>query len=556
MAEPVELQLARICESEAFRTAPRLRDFLIFLVTRRLAGKMSGLKESVVGVEFFGRNPGYDPKKDPIVRVEAHRLRRRLFDYYSKHGLTDEWRIDVAKGTYAPVIRKASIAPVPCRLAVCVDADDALISEGLTVELIGKLGALPGVSVLAPRSSIAAPGSLQGAQELGANAILECRFDGMSLRARLCRSSPAGFVQIGVFDNVIQPALDALASFVASSLGRSNAMASGGRATRGRTRAIDRESYQIYLSGRAWFHRWSPDNLAQAAAKFEQVTKRCPDFAPAFAGLADCQVLLAYWHTADTRTTLERGRAYAQKAFDLEAGCAEAYCSLAAFKATLDRDWAGAEADFMRALEVNPNNTLALNRLAIISLAPQGRFEEAIDAVFSAYDLDPVSPEIGNEVVWVRICCRQFQESAEQGRRIIELHPNFLEGYWSLGLAEAATGQYPAAREAMEIAGRLAPEVPFTIAMRGFVEGLAGNGDAAGQCLQQLRALANVSPLRDLYFTWVYAGLNETDRAMQYLERAIEASDPHALYIGVFFVYDSLRQHPGFRGLQERLCLS
>ena len=74
------------------------------------------------------------------------------------------------------------------------------------------------------------------------------------------------------------------------------------------------------------------------------------------------------------------------------------------------------------------------------------------------------------------------------------------------------------------------------------MEGLAGNRDAAERCLQQLKALANVSPLRDLYFTWVYAGLNETDRAMQYLERAVEAADPHSLYIGVFFVYDFLRR--------------
>ena len=70
------------------------------------------------------------------------------------------------------------------------------------------------------------------------------------------------------------------------------------------------------------------------------------------------------------------------------------------------------------------------------------RFEEAVDTVFAAYDLDPASPEIGNEIVWVRLCCRQFEESAEQGRRIIALHPSFLEAYWSLGLAESSLGHY------------------------------------------------------------------------------------------------------------------
>jgi len=223
--------------------------------------------------------------------------------------------------------------------------------------LIGKLGEIRGVTVMAPRSAFAVHNPEEAMRTLGANTILECRLDGMNLQAKLSRLDSSGLVPMGNFDNVIQPAVEALGRFVASILSPSR-QESEQPAKRG---LLDRESYQLYLSGRAWFHRWSPDNLAQAAAHFETVTARCPDYAPAYAGLADIQVLLAYWHVPNARSTLERGRAYALKAIELDQNCAEAYCSLGALAATIDRDWNASETYFHRALAVNPNNALALN---------------------------------------------------------------------------------------------------------------------------------------------------------------------------------------------------
>jgi tetratricopeptide (TPR) repeat protein len=306
---------------------------------------------------------------------------------------------------------------------------------------------------------------------------------------------------------------------------------------------VNSKSYQLYRTGRDWLHRWSPDNLAQATAYFEKVVERCPDYAPAYAGLADIQVLLGYWHVPNARPTLERGRAYAARALELDPDCADAYCSLAAFDATLDRNWDESEANFRRALDANSSNALALNWLSIIALIPRMRFEEAVDAVFAASDLDPASPEIGNEIVWVRICCRQFEESAEQGRRIVALHPTFLEAYWSLGLAESALGHYSFACKAFDKAEELAPGVPFTLALRSYVEGMGGNPRRAKQYLNRLRDTGKSAPVRELYYCWAYTGLGELDQAMQHLQRAIDAADPLALYVDVFLPFDRLRSH-------------
>ena len=491
----------------------------------------------MIGVEFFRRTPGYDPKKDPIVRVEAHRLRRRLRAYYSQEGAGDKWRVNLPKGSYSPVFQALEESRPEWRLAVRVDCSDELTAEGLTIELISKLGTLHGVTVLAPRSALAANDNAGAVRILGANAILECRLDGMNLQAKLSQADLSGLTPLGTFDNIIQPAVDALHRFVASSLGV-------GRQHAGeplKRQVIDRESYQFYLSGRAWFHRWSPDNLAQAAAYFDKVIERCPNYAPAYAGLADVQVLLAYWHVPNAYPTLEKGRSHALRALELDPTCAEAYCSLAAFDATLKRDWEGSEANFRRALAANPSNALALNWLSIIALIPRMRFEEAVDAVFAAYDLDPASPEIGNEIVWVWLYAvsiwRSSRRTRQKGHRLAS---ELLGGLLVPGLAEFALGHYSHARRALNEADQLAPGAQFTLALRALIEGSGGKVGTAKQCLEGLQEMC---PIRSSKGSVTIGGLTpkvmalgDLDRAIECLQRAIGMADPLALYIEDVFV--------------------
>jgi predicted Zn-dependent protease len=116
-------------------------------------------------------------------------------------------------------------------------------------------------------------------------------------------------------------------------------------------------------------------------------------------------------------------------------------------------------------------------------------------------------------------------------------------------------GNFQSAREALDTAQRLAPGVPFTMATRGFIEGRAGNRNGADECLGRLRVLSETCSVRDLFFAWVYLGMDERDRGVGYLQRAVNAADPHALYLNVFFVYDSLREHPEFARLLKQLGL-
>ncbi|MCW5980168.1 MAG: hypothetical protein KIT09_18945 [Bryobacteraceae bacterium] len=466
-------------------------------------------KETVIGVEFFQRDPAYDPRKDPIVRVEAHRLRRRLREYYQSEGAQDPWQLELPAGAYLPVVRRREDAEFEWRIAVRVEATDPPTAEGLAAEVIRQLGTLRDLKVLGSLSSLTSRDSRDAVQQLGANSILECRLDGFHLKATLSRAQRDRLIPVASFDNLVQPAVDALTSFVASSIGL--------RRTGGNPRVVlDLQSYQLYLAGRGWFHRWSPDNLIKAGNCFEQVIARNPGFAPAYAGMADIQVLLAYWHADRARPVLESGLAYAKKALELDPASADAYCSRAALEAVLHYDW---------------------------ELAPQLRFAEAVDAVFAAYDLDPASPEIGNEIVWVRNCCGHHLEAAEQARRIVELHPGFLEAYWSLAAAESSCGNHAAATAALDRAEYLAPDAPFTVALRCSVEGAKGDVEAARQSFVRLDSLQDPASARAIYRAWAYAAIGDVEAGMQHLERAVDVADPHALYVEVFPPNARLRSH-------------
>jgi tetratricopeptide (TPR) repeat protein len=534
----------RVCRSETFRSSSRLQEFLRYLVRRQVGEGQA--KETLIGVEFFHREAAYDPRKDPIVRVEAHRLRARLREYYQKEGTQDPWHIELPAGAYLPVLRRREDKVSEWRLAVRAKAADPLTAEGLTAELIRQLGTLRGVKVLAPSSSRTAREPQDAIKQLGANAILDCRLDGLNLKATLSRAHGDQLIPVASFDNLIQPAVDALTHFVGSNIGLQRA---GGKPPRV---VLDLETYQLYLAGRGWFHRWSPDNLVQAANCFEQVLARSPGFAPAYAGLADIQVLLAYWHADQARPVLERGLAYAQKALQLDPACTDAHCSRGALEAVLHYDWKQAESLFQLALETTANSALALNWLAIIVLVPQLRFAEAVDTVFAAYDLDPASPEIGNEIVWVRICCGQYAEAAEQAHRIVEFHPGFLEAYWSLAAAESSCGNHVAATDALDRAERLAPGIPFSLALRCFVEGAKKNREAALQSLARLDSLQDPAAARAIYRAWAYAAVGDLELGMHHFEKAVDVADPHALYVEVFPPCAPLRSHARYPEILRR----
>lgn len=179
----IERQLERILESACFRKCAQLSRFLRFAVDQALAGTNGASKETLIGVEIFGRRPDYDPGSDPVVRVEARRLRVKLAEYYSGEGREDPLRIEMPKGGYLPHFAGRAAAANTRSIAVLPFAHRAgdltlvALCEGLTARLISRLASGGGLRMVASTSVLQYKNCAQDArkigEELSASLILE-----------------------------------------------------------------------------------------------------------------------------------------------------------------------------------------------------------------------------------------------------------------------------------------------------------------------------------------------------------------------------------------------
>jgi TolB-like protein len=215
----IEGQLERILASSEFRRSTQLGRFLRFTVCQALAGEPGATKECLIAMHIFGRRPDYDPATDPIVRVEARRLRRKLAEYYSRDGQYDPVRIEVPKGGYIPVFeRQAGSAGSAARsrsVAVLPFADRSsareleALADGLTVRLIARLGASEGLRVVSSTSAFQYKNRTGDARRIGAELdvglILEgsLRVDGERFRcdAQLVATADGLHRWAGSFDS-------------------------------------------------------------------------------------------------------------------------------------------------------------------------------------------------------------------------------------------------------------------------------------------------------------------------------------------------------------------
>lgn len=191
--EGIEQELARILDSGCFGRCMQLTRFLRFVVTEALAGGGGAAKETLIGIEIFGRPPDYDPSIDPIVRVEARRLRRKLAQYYETEGREDPVRIDVPKGSYFPVFDLQKMRQrEPRSIAVLPFADHSsdhtltALSDGLTARLIARLAAEGGLRLVSSTSVFRFRQSAEDPRRLGNELNAELLVEGSLRKSRRC----------------------------------------------------------------------------------------------------------------------------------------------------------------------------------------------------------------------------------------------------------------------------------------------------------------------------------------------------------------------------------
>ncbi len=319
-------------------------------------------------------------------------------------------------------------------------------------------------------------------------------------------------------------------------------------------RPVNLKAHTAYLLGRYFWNQRTPDGLAKAAAHFEQAIKEDPRYAVAYAGLADYYNVLPFYKRVAPRDVFPRAKLAAEHALALDDGLAEAHASLAFVKAYYDWDWAGAEREFRRALELNPSYGAAHHSYSRL-LAALGRIDEALAEIGRAEQVEPISLVLKANTAMILFFGRRYDDAIQRLHETLELDSTFSVAHWGLGLAYEQQGLYPRAIAELEKAASLSKRDPNVLASLGHVYAVAHHVPEAGQVIDELVKQSGQGYVSSYFFAVIYAGRGEANQAVAALSRAAEERSTLLVYLRMDPRFAALRSDPRFRALLRRLGL-
>ncbi|HEX6096195.1 MAG TPA: protein kinase [Thermoanaerobaculia bacterium] len=441
--------------------------------------------------------------------------------------------------------RHRSIAILPFVNATG-DREAEYLSDGITESLINTLAQVPGLRVMSRTSVFHYKGKpanpVSVGKELRVSAVVVGRIESVG------NSLVVSAELVDARDNALiwgnrYPAAQAnlfdVQQSIASELARMLRIQLGGREQQilAKRHTTDPRAYELYLKGRFQWNKRNAEGMYRAIELFNDAIEIDPQYALAYAGIADCYNLLDIWANLPTRETFPRAKAAAQKALSIDDRLAEAHTSLAYAIHTYERDWPAAEREYKRALELNPNYATARQWYAEF-LTATGRFDEAEEQGKKALDLDPMSPIINAVVAWNYTMARRYDAAIEQGTRTTQLFPDFMPGYAYLGLAQLESGR---AREALASFETARKNLDIAVVRTW----LARAHLAAGEREEALRIVRSLESGRDYipsyYMAALYSDLGDRPRAERELARARRERTGALVWLGVDPAMDELR---------------
>lgn len=577
--EAVLAHLDKILASTEFARSERLSRFLRFTVEQALEGRVDQLKEYVVGVEVFDRQPSYDPRIDPIVRVEARRLRSKLQKYYESEGRDDELWIELPKGSYVPVFQAAgerlsewqpsasvgreTIAVLPFT-NVSSDQENEYFSDGLTEELIHALTKLERLRVVATTSVLQLKGKAYDIRQIGKQLnvrfVLEgsVRKSGNHLRitAQLIQAADGYYLWSEAYDREIQD-LFAIQDEISRAIVTTLRIQLGGGCNPPvlSRRRENLEAYNLYLKGRFHFNKRTEEGLNRSVEIFEQAIALDAGYAPPYAGCADSYALLAHYGILHPRDVMGKARTNALKALEIDPTLAEAYTPLAFVTSVHDWKWPEAEGYYKKSLHFNPGYAAAHHWYAYDLLAPLGRLEEAWDHIQRAVELDPLSFITLNSLTGILIMKGEYDRAIQECRNMLEMEPNFYKPYMHLGRAYVQKEMYGEALEMFQMAKTLCRDIPYVTAVLSHTHALAGHLAEARRLMHELLELSKRRYVPSTSFALMAIGLGEMEQAFDWLEKAADEREGPLVYLKVHPSYACLRTFPRFHALLRRLGL-
>jgi len=599
--ESTRAQLDKILASDGFVNADSLSRFLRFVVDQKLAGRGDLIKEYVIGVQVFHRGESFDPRADPIVRVQAGKLRHKLNEYYETVGFDDPVTIEVPKGTYSPVFRApapqryskwpvlaAAILLVACGFAVwkyarhspnvplgspatesgavavlpftnmSAEKDQDYFCDGITEEVSNLLSHVQGLRVTARTSAFEFRGKMEDVRQIGArlgvSAVLEgsVRKSGERLRvtAQLVSTKDGYHLWSETYERQVKDVFaiqDEIARAIVIAL--QVKLSTGPPGTPVIRHTGDAKLYELYLKGRYFLVGSAASSVDTAESYFEQVIQKDPNFAPAWVGLAGVYGRRGDRAFAPPREMMRKSRDAAENALRIDDTLAGAHSMLGALLGNFEWDWAGAAREFDRAIQLNPNLSSAyIGRSHLYMI--EGRFEEMEKSIRQAQLLDPLSASISEQFSRLYYYSRQPDRMIEYCRDTSDAGMVFC-----LGTAYAGQGRIAEGIELLEKSYRMRGDPGQGFGMLALQYARVGRREDALRLIAEAKALSRERYISPFSVATAYLGLGDKEQSFAWLDKGFEERDPKMASLRVDPTFDPIRSDSRFTALLRRMRL-
>jgi TolB-like protein/DNA-binding winged helix-turn-helix (wHTH) protein/Flp pilus assembly protein TadD len=457
----------------------------------------------------------------------------------------------------APRIESLAVLPLE---NLSGDPEKEYFADGMTDALITELGKVHAVRIISHQSVMQYKGSRktlpQIAQELRVDAVVEGSVvregDRVRITAQLIGNAPERHLWANSYERGMRDVL-VLQGEVSQAIAKEidARLAPEEMQRLANVRPVNPEAYDLSLKGSYSLYKDNPEGFLKAIEYFQRAVDLDTTHAPAHAGLSVAYSTAALYGVLPFKDALPKAKVAAKRALELDESRAEAHVALGIIMNLYDRDWAGADRELKRALELAPNNMLAHSWYGKY-LTDMGRFDEAIAVRRHALDLDPLSIPANDFLGWTLLYAGHYDESIRQYLKLIEIEPGNAYFYVWISGSYLATHDYEKTIAACRKALELGPEDQFVLTWCGHHLAMSGRRQEAIALLNRVQALSPRKPVDPYLLAYLYSGLGDKDRALGLLERAFEERSPNMTSPAPDFS-QTLGFDPRFQALLRRM---
>jgi len=446
------------------------------------------------------------------------------------------------------------------------EPDSEYLSDGLAESLIYRLSQLPNLKV-SPTSSVFPYKNkeidpIRIGSQLGVNAVLSGRIvqrgDNLTISAELVDVRQNKLLWGEHYERKMSEVLQTQREIAREIVDKLKLKVSGDEKALAKNYTQSNEAYQLYMKGRFYWNKRTPFALHKSVECYEQAIQQDPSFALAYAGLADTYSLLGGPEAGGDMPPIEalpKAKAAALKAIELDSSLAEPHVSLGHVSYFYDRDWAAAEREFKRAIELNPNYPVAHHWYAIQLSTIPGRISEALAEIRRALELDPTSLIINAWYGRILGVAGQLDQAEEQCKKTVELDPNFILGHYRLGQTYAEKRMYAEAIDEFNKVLNLPDGKTTGLFGLAYAYALAGRKLESQKALDELLEMSKHRYVSPGQIGIIYIARGEKDKAFERLEEAYKVYDLNLMRMKVESRFDPIRSDPRFEDLVRRIGL-